>query len=39
MAWVDHGIEFVAREARMSRLNVGMDEPVVRGQRTADNEG
>jgi hypothetical protein len=39
MTRIDHGNDRVARQALASRLNVTADEPVVRGQRTAGNEG
>jgi len=39
MSRIDHGNGRVARQALVSRLNVTADESVVRGQRTAGNEG
>jgi hypothetical protein len=39
MTRTDHGNDGVARQALVSRLNVTADESVVRGQRTAGNEG
>jgi len=40
MTRIDHGnMTGSLRQALASRLNVTADEPVVRGQRTAGNEG